>query len=201
MISVMSFHVRVCRECGEEYRPEIVRCADCGGELEDVYEDAGRPSPPPPPREPVAPPPDLSNHRVLFESARAADLVPFAERLREADLPFRLAERVPAGEGAPVLYRLLVHDDDARAALDLLGPLLAPDVDGEAASALETSYEAGRGYVQCPACGTRQISGAAECPECGLALGPAVPTCERCGAPLPEEGAACPACGGPSPTG
>ena len=42
----MTDHVRVCRECGEEYRPEIVRCADCGGELEDRYEGEGaRPSP------------------------------------------------------------------------------------------------------------------------------------------------------------
>ena len=24
--------VRVCRECGEEYRPDILVCADCGGE-------------------------------------------------------------------------------------------------------------------------------------------------------------------------
>ena len=35
----MQVHIRVCRECGEEYRPHIVSCADCGGELEDVYED------------------------------------------------------------------------------------------------------------------------------------------------------------------
>ena len=33
----MEVHVRVCRDCGEEYRPEIAVCADCGGELEDVY--------------------------------------------------------------------------------------------------------------------------------------------------------------------
>jgi hypothetical protein len=26
--------VRVCRECGEEYRPDVLVCADCGGELE-----------------------------------------------------------------------------------------------------------------------------------------------------------------------
>jgi hypothetical protein len=205
MIGGMSFHVRVCRECGEEYRPEIVRCVDCGGELEDVYEEEGGAPPRPPARRsappPEAPPPDLSDHRSLFESTRAADLVPFAESLRDAEVPFRLVEKGPRGEEGSVLYQLLVHEDDARGALDVLAPLLAPNVDGDAASALETSYEAGRGYVQCPACGARQISGAVECPECGLALGPAVPTCARCGAPLPEEGAACPACGAPSPTG
>ena len=44
----MTDHVRVCRECGEEYRPEIVRCADCGGELEDHYDGQGVASPAPP---------------------------------------------------------------------------------------------------------------------------------------------------------
>ena len=43
----MTDHVRVCRECGEEYRPEVVRCADCGGELEDRFEGEGAESPPP----------------------------------------------------------------------------------------------------------------------------------------------------------
>ena len=32
-------HVRVCVECGEEYRPEIAVCADCGGALEDRRDD------------------------------------------------------------------------------------------------------------------------------------------------------------------
>ena len=37
-------HVRVCRECGEEYRPDIALCADCGADLEDRYEnDRGEP--------------------------------------------------------------------------------------------------------------------------------------------------------------
>ena len=30
-------HVRVCVECGEEYRPEVAQCADCGGDLEDRH--------------------------------------------------------------------------------------------------------------------------------------------------------------------
>ena len=34
----MATHVRVCRDCGEEYRPEVVRCADCGGVLEYRFE-------------------------------------------------------------------------------------------------------------------------------------------------------------------
>ena len=50
----MTDHVRVCRECGEEYRPEVVRCADCGGELEDRFEgeEEGRRPPGPGARQP-----------------------------------------------------------------------------------------------------------------------------------------------------
>ena len=32
-------HVRVCVDCGEEYRPQITACADCGGRLEDRDDD------------------------------------------------------------------------------------------------------------------------------------------------------------------
>ena len=72
--------------------------------------------------------------------------------------------------------------------------------EGEADLAhVETRFEPERGYVQCPACGAAQPSGATECAECGLGLGaddraPAV--CSRCGAPLADPEAACPACGG-----
>ena len=75
-------HVRVCRDCGEEYRPGVLRCADCGGELEDRFGDeapaASRPS------EEEAAAAELAGQRVLFLTPRAADLVPLAERLREA---------------------------------------------------------------------------------------------------------------------
>jgi hypothetical protein len=195
----MGFHVRVCRECGEEYRPDIVRCADCGGELEDVYdeEETG-----PRTRVETAPPPapDLSDHRVIFETTRALDLVPLAERLREDEVPFRLAEKAPAGEGVPVQFLLAVPEASARAALQTLAPLLGMGGEGEDLHAVETAYEAGRGYVRCPACGTETV-GAAECPECGLGLGGEAPACARCGAPLPDAGAECTVCGGAPPVG
>ena len=195
----MHFHVRVCRECGEEYRPEIIRCADCGGELEDVYEDGARPTGAPDTSrlEPV----DLANHRTVFETPRAADLPPLAERLRESEIPFRLVEKAPAGESAPVQFALLVPEGRAKAALVALAPLLAPHGDDEGFQAVETSYEDGRGYVTCPACGTEQSAAAGECPECGLALGGEAAACSRCGAALPAPDAECPACGGPPPVG
>jgi hypothetical protein len=193
----MEVHVRVCRDCGEEYRPEIAVCADCGGELEDVYEDQNAPSPlRAPADEPEAV--DLSDYRSLFQTPRAADLVPLAERLTETQIPFRLIESGGA-VGAPARFSLVVPEDGVKAALETLADLLAPHAETESVHALETSYESGR-YVRCPACGAEQGSGLAECAECGLTLGPAVPTCPRCQSPLEEEGAPCSVCGGPSPT-
>ena len=193
----MQVHVRVCRDCGEEYRPQIVTCADCGGELENVFEDENAPSP----RRRAEEEPDvvdLGDHRAVFQSSRATDLVPMAERLKAAEMEFRLVEE--GAPGTPARYSLVVPEGDVKAALEKLADLLAPHMDSEAVHALESSYESGR-YVRCPACGTEQGSGLAECTECGLTLGAAVPTCEKCQAPLEEEGAPCGACGGPSPTG
>jgi hypothetical protein len=193
----MQVHVRVCRDCGEEYRPEIKVCADCGGELEDVYEEEGAPSR----LSPVAAEPeveDLGDYRSVFQTPRAADLVPLAERLKETEIAFRLVEE--GAEGAPVRYGLVVPEDEVRAALEALADLLAPQAEADSVHALETSYESGR-YLRCPACGAEQGSGLTECAECGLTLGPAVPTCPRCESPLEEEGAPCSVCGGPSPTG
>jgi hypothetical protein len=161
-------HVRVCRECGEEYRPEIVRCADCGGELEDRYpgyEAAPKAEPEP------APEAELVGYRVLFATARATDLVPMAERLREAAIEYRLAEQPGAAKDAPPRYAILVRDGDAREALAAVTDLVAPHQDAADVHAVETRFDPERGYVQCPACGTAPPPGAAECPECGLGLG------------------------------
>ncbi len=193
----MHFHVRVCRECGEEYRPEIVVCADCGGELEDVYEDEGAPSPRRAAEDEVEVV-DLSGHRAVFQTARAADLVPMAERLKGADVEFRLVEEGAPGEA--VRFSLVVPETSVKAALEKLADLVAPHTESDSVQALETSYESGR-YVRCPGCGAEQGSGLAACAECGLTLSPAVPTCARCESPLEGEGAPCTVCGGPSPTG
>jgi len=60
--------VRVCRECGEEYRPDVLVCADCGGELEARRAD-----------EPLARPPaqeaaatgELEGYHPVFATSRA----------------------------------------------------------------------------------------------------------------------------------
>jgi hypothetical protein len=161
-------HVRVCRECGEEYRPEIVRCADCGGELEDRYpgdEPATRPA------QDAAPEAELVGYRVLFTTARATDLVPMADRLREVAIECRLAEQPGAAKDAPPAYAILVREGDARKALAAVTDLVAPHEDAADVHAVETRFDPEKGYVQCPACGTAPPQGAAECPECGLGLG------------------------------
>jgi hypothetical protein len=162
-------YVRVCRDCGEEYRPQAVRCADCGGELEDRNpgEEREAPVPPAPEEAPV----DMTDRRVLFLTPRAAELVPLAERLRETGIEYRLTQEPPPAAGAPARYALVVRDEDAAGALGAIADLVAPHEPAEGIRAVETLFDPGRGYVQCPACGTGQRTGATECPECGLGLG------------------------------
>jgi hypothetical protein len=159
-------HVRVCRDCGEEYRPGVVRCADCGGELEDRFGDEEGAAT----AEPTAAA-DLTGHRVVFLTPRAADLVPMAERLREAGTPYRLAEQPGTAEGAPPRYALLVPEGENASALRVLADIVAPHEGSEGLHGVETRFDAERGYLECPACGARSAGGAVECPECGLGLG------------------------------
>jgi hypothetical protein len=165
----MPVHVRICRDCGEEYRPGVVRCADCGGELEDRFE--GEPEGAAPAvegrEEPAS---ELTGYRALFLTPRAADLVPMAERLREAGVEYRLAEQAARTEGAPARYALLVKDADAVSALAALADLVAPHEHTDGVHAVETRFDAERGYLECPACGARTAGGTPECPECGLVL-------------------------------
>jgi ribosomal protein L32 len=164
----MPVHVRVCRDCGEEYRPGVVRCADCGGELEDRFDGEAESATPVSGRR-DEPPSELVGYRVLFLTPRAADLVPMAERLHETGVEYRLAEPPGRVEGAPARYALLVKDADAAGALADLADLVAPHEDTDGVHAVETRFD-GERYVECPACGTKVAPGATECPECGLGL-------------------------------
>jgi len=144
-------HVRVCVECGEEYRPEIVACADCGGRLEDRHDDGERTVPP------AAEPydrglePDAEFTETILHAEKATDLTQEADRLVEGGIAFRLRPGRKAG------YRLLVAAPDRDRALALLGLLADEGAQGSEGS--------------CPACGTRLPAGVVECPECGLMVG------------------------------
>ena len=168
-------HVRVCVDCGEEYRPEIVACADCGGELVDRHGEGEATRPPA--AEPIDGDavPEAEFTETVGHAEKARDLTAEADRLVEAGIPFRMR---PATRGAG--YRLLVAAADSDRALTVLG--LLAEHDGDAARA-------------CPACDTPVEAGVAECPECGLGVGgdAGSAACEKCGRSL--DGPQCPDCG------
>jgi hypothetical protein len=155
-------HVRVCRECGEEFRPEVAVCSDCGGALEDRHleeEDAWAPAPGvlPPPTPSVAPP---GQHRAIFQAASASEVEPLAKALGTARIPFAVT-------GSAQSFSLLVAHEDAERALEALKPFgLVTDAPAEGTNA-------------CPACGASLLAGAAECPGCGLGF--------AAGEPEPQE--------------
>ena len=172
-------HVRVCVDCGEEYRPDIVACADCGGRLEDRHDDAdARATSPAGAAETAGPDsPDADFTESVQHADKATDLTRAADRLMEAGIPFRLRPARASG------YRLLVTESDCDRALDVLG--LRDDRGGE------SSIAAGA----CPACDTPVAPGTAECPECGLTVGdePDPGVCDTCGRSL--DGPTCLNCG------
>ena len=172
-------HVRVCTDCGEEYRPDILICADCGGALEDRFEEtstAGAPEPEPPR---ISGP----QHR-LYSATEAADLEPLARRLGAVGIPF-------AVRGAVHSYQLLVGEGDRDRADEALKDLLPAEI-----PELTAGFDPERGYARCPACGTDLAQGATACPECGLVVGtePGGEVCPRCLAAL-EPGTRCASCG------
>lgn len=195
----MPMNVRVCPDCGEEYQPTVVLCADCGAQLEDrVLDDDGNPIEPEAHhlgRQAAAP----VERRVVFVTPKAAELVPLAEALREVGIEYHLAEQPPSVEGASVHYALLVAEQDTAATLRAVAHLLsAQDADAEDLHAVETRFDPDRGYLACPACGAEQPQGAVECGQCGLTLGASeegAAVCPRCARPLPEPGATCTSCG------
>ena len=146
-------HVRVCVECGEEYRPEIAVCADCGGALEDRRDGAVAPT-----RAPDAADAGADDGAAeagftesVLHSDRATGLTAAADRLMAAGVVFRVR---PAGTpDQPAGYHILVGEAGRDRALAVLG------------------LSAGERSGDCPACGTRVPAGAIDCPECGLAVG------------------------------
>ena len=175
-------HVRVCVECGEEYRPEIAVCADCGGALEDRHGD-GSPAREAAPGAPVGG--DLEDAGGFTDAVAYAGavtgLTDAADQLAAKGIGFRIRPSPREGMERPGGYRLLVAEEDREEALGVLG-LLAPEGSGDEARS-------------CPACETTIPAGALECPECGLVAGddPNQAHCPRCGQTL--DGPVCPDCG------
>jgi RNA polymerase subunit RPABC4/transcription elongation factor Spt4 len=178
---------KVCRECGEEYRPDVERCADCGGELLARFADGTGPAgEEPQPASGAAPAPepvplDDAGLRPVHVADRSEELKPHARALAEAGIRF-------AVRGSMYQFALLVRESDLPRAVEVLRPLIGPS------EPVEEEDAAGPGA--CPACGHVLSQQAAECPGCGLVLaGPAARPCARCGRPVPPDARECAACG------
>jgi hypothetical protein len=172
--------VRYCRSCDTEFQPHVVRCSDCGGDLEDAWPDeegSAVAMAPPPVEQPAA-------EYVLV----ARDLTPrlaarAGRKLTAAGIPFRLDAPTHYG------FQLGVPAEHMAAATAVLEKARAiprqPSPDEPAV---------GETGGPCPACGALVTAGAAECPDCGLGVGTVdeAVTCRRCGSTLRSPDEPCP---------
>ena len=166
--------VKVCLDCGEEYRPDILTCADCGGELEP-RDDEARASWSAPGGEPRGEPDDRppGDYLPVSWSAYASELTPLADRLVACAIPFYLRPRLAEG-GAPSGYEIRVRQEERERALREVAALrrdgaLAPGEGLAPPAPAGEADDAGR-PTSCPACGAGLSEHAAECPDCGLAF-------------------------------
>jgi hypothetical protein len=163
-------HIRVCRDCGEEYRPEIARCADCGGELVDRHEaedpapiGATPPSDDAPPAADAAPAPQAKEEEVHpLYSGSLPDLEPMCEALKAGGVPYRIAPRTHG-------FIMGVAAGDLERALSILEPFRGR---GTELGVAEYGYEVEEitGPQACPACGAPVTVLPGDCPDCGLAI-------------------------------
>jgi predicted amidophosphoribosyltransferase len=144
-------HVRLCVDCGEEYRPEILVCADCGGALEDRFEEPKAAADTPP-----GPPPVSGPRRTVHSATDAAEIEPLARLLGQAGIPF-------AVRGAINAFDLIVQEADLDRAISVLRALLPPHD-------AEDAFDPERGYARCPACQADLAPGTPACPDCGLVV-------------------------------
>jgi len=100
--------VRYCRRCDEEFQPHIVRCSDCGGELEDRYPDSATVEDQARIEDGAAESEFETVARDL--SARKAELV--ARRLGDAGIPFRVAAQ-SYGQGFGFVLSVRKQDEPA----------------------------------------------------------------------------------------
>jgi hypothetical protein len=164
-------HVRRCRDCGEEYRPEVALCADCGGLLEDA-DDEGVPfgARPRPDREAAAEPapaPIPDGYLTVYVGRDLREIHSLADCLGEHEIPFHLEHDAGERGQAPSTFSLLVPEPEAPRARRAIAPLLPHGADPEA---VDRAFHPETGYGECPACTAPIPPGAPACPDCGLAM-------------------------------
>jgi predicted amidophosphoribosyltransferase len=169
-------HTRYCVACEEEFRPEIVHCSDCGGELEDRWETES------PGLEPVAAEPEPSrpqkDYTAVFHAVDSGSLGRAAARLARADIAFTVTPG----------FDLMVLHEDSEAAMEILrgraGAVSMP-------AGTDSAIVEGR----CPACDGHVPDGSVECPECQLVVGNDQSFCESCRSVLDTDDEKCRECG------
>jgi hypothetical protein len=152
-------HTRYCPNCNDEFRADIERCSDCGGELEDRYDEEDG-APPPPSREqppPEAPTPE--EYRAVFSCNEGRPLKKAVAALTAAKVPFQTS-------GSATGFVLYVPETAVSAAAAALrgreGALVLPE---------DAEPSVGPEGGPCPACSATIPAGAMECPDCGLMVG------------------------------
>jgi uncharacterized protein with PIN domain len=176
--------VRYCRRCDTEFQPHVVRCSDCGGELEDQYPEAVTGDSQPQVQEET---PDGEFVTVATDlSAGKAELV--ARSLGRAAIPFRVGAH-------GIRFVLAVRKQDQPATRQIL--LRARAIPRESLQDQPAVAETGG---PCPACGDPVASGSTECASCGLSLGSEAAVCDQCGAELVPPWEPCKRCSGAGPS-
>lgn len=155
-------HVRVCRDCGEEFRPEVAVCSDCGGVLEDRDDELEAATAEGKARfggfVPEARPGGIpAGYAAVTSAPSAREIEPLAERLAEAGIPF-------AVNASSQAFAILVPEADVEKALLALGM---------------TPAEASEAPTTCPACAAPLTAGAAECAGCGLGFAAGEPESQK----------------------
>lgn len=171
--------VRYCPDCGEEFRPEIVRCSDCGAGLVDRYDDEAQT---PDAAEPAEP----ETHDVYSPIFTAIE----SEAMREAAAALAAGGIGFKATGNSLGFQLLVRSEERAQAIAALGGR-----EGAVVFEPESSLSPGQDGGPCPACGAAVAAGARECPECQLVMGEAGGTCLACGAAVAPGGTLCAFCG------
>jgi primosomal protein N' len=188
--------VRHCSTCNADFHPEIERCPECGGELEDRDEDAApddqqAPLPEPPPGE----------YRSLYFSTEVKELEPLTNALAAAGVPFQIEtnQRDEVTLMPHARFDLKVRDEEREKAKLLLSTLPEAAESGWVDDAAEAGFDPKSGYHNCPACSASLPAGALTCPDCGLALeGSLEPLlCSECGWEVSPTDTSCPSCGAP----
>jgi hypothetical protein len=176
--------IRYCTKCCQEYRPDIVNCAECGALLED-HDDEIEPEATLAPA--TQPPADLElpeGFEAIHTSRDIDQLPPLADSLVASGIDCRIRD---APGSRQVVYRLFVHAKDRAAAIAVIEASLHPHA--------ATEFDPEHGYARCPACNTPLQPRAAECPECGLPLFDTEVTCPACGSTAEASAERCPDCG------